>query len=228
MLSIRHYLTRRLTGREAAAVVVIVATLAGLGYLTCKFITARLLEARVSSATPKVCASIRQQRRALLGAIEAYKAHFGIYPPDHIMSRQPLVVDPVNNPLLYELAGVTFNPTNQMFELGRLEPADAKYVKEFFHCDGFKNCGEQADQVKNFLPGVNLPARQLHDDPDVFALSFPLYSEPLDPAVMYEMDASPWRYVSTSPTNNPGKFDLWIELKTKTRTVTIGNWEAAQ
>src|SRR5260370_41465299 len=117
MLSIRHYLTRRLAGREAAAVVVIVATLAGLGYLTCKFITARLLEARVSSATPKVCASIRQQRRALLGAIEAYKAHFGIYPPDHIMSRQPLVVDPVNNPLLYELAGVTFNPTNQMFEL---------------------------------------------------------------------------------------------------------------
>ncbi len=206
----------------------IAATLAGLGYLICNFITARLLEVRVSAAIPKVCASIRQQRRTLLGAIEAYKAHFGIYPPDHVTSRQPLVVDPVNNPLLYELAGVTFNPTNQMFELGRLEPPDAKYVKEFFHCDGFKNCGERVDQVKNFLPVENLPARQLHDDPDVFALDFPLYSEALDPAVIYEIGVSPWRYVSTSPTNNPRRFDLWIELKTKTRSITIGNWEAAQ
>ncbi len=228
MLEIRHYLTRRLTGREAAAVVVIVVALAGLGYLTCKFITARLLEARVSAAIQQVCASIRHQRRALLGAIEAYKAHFGVDTPDHIMRRQPLVVHSVNNPFLYELAGVTSNPTNQMFELGRLEPTDAGDVKEFFHCDGFKNCGEQADQVKKFLPGENLPARQLHDDPDVFALSFPLYSEPLDPEVMYEMEVSPWRYVSTAATNNPGKFDLWIELKTKTQTVTIGNWEAAE
>ena len=183
MPPIRHYLARRLTGREAAAVVMV-------------------------AAIPKVCASVRQQRRTLLSAIEAYKAHFGVYPPDHVTSRQPLVVDPVNNPLLYELAGVTFNPTNQMFEVGYLEPADAKYVKEFFHCDGFKNCGERVDQVKNFLPVEKLPARQLHDDPDVFALDFPLYSEALDPAVIYEISVSPWRYVSTSPTNNPGKFDL--------------------
>ncbi len=208
MPPIRHYLARRLTGREAAAVVMIAAILAGLGYLTWNFITAKLLEVRVSAAIPKVCASVRRQRRTLLSAIEAYKAHFGVYPPDHVTSRQPLVVDPVNNPLLYELAGVTFNPTNQIFEVGYLEPADAKYVKEFFHCDGFKNCGERIDQVKIFLPVENLPARQLHDDPDVFALDFPLYSEALDPAVIYEISVSPWRYVSTSPTNNPGKFDL--------------------
>jgi hypothetical protein len=92
-----------------------------------------------------VSAAIREQPRELLSAIEAYKAHFGVYPPDHVVSRQPLVVDAVKNPLLYELAGVIYNPTNKMFQLGGLEAADAKYVKEFFRLDGFKNCGERPD-----------------------------------------------------------------------------------
>ena len=50
--------------------------------------------------------------------------------------------------------------------------------------------------------------------------------------------------VNSSPTNNPGKFDLWIDVgakkqlvklgnwwidvKLKTRRVTIGNWQAAE
>lgn len=35
---------------------------------------------------------------------------------------------------------------------------------------------------------------------------------------------NPWRYVSTNPTNNPGRFDLWAEIRDKNRTNIVGNW----
>jgi hypothetical protein len=226
MLNLKQFLNRRLTGRQTAVAVLIVVVLAGLGYLAYDSITTAILDLRVQAAMPKVRAAIREQRRELLSAIDAYKAHFGVYPPDHVVSRQPLVVDAVKNPLLYELVGVIYNPTNKMFQLGRLKAAEANYVKEFFQCDGFKNCGEKPEQIKRFLTAVDLPARQLHDDPDVFAIGFFIRDERISPEVEWEFDVSSWRYVSSSPTNNPGKFDLWIEVKTKKRTVAIGNWNA--
>jgi hypothetical protein len=228
MPQFKQYFTRRLSIKEAAAVVLIVALLAGLCYGAYQLITAKVLEAKVNAAMPKVCADIREQRNALLKAIEAYRAHFGIYPPDNVISRQPLAVDPVKNPLLYELAGVVYNPTNKTLELIHLEAADAKYVKEFFHCDGLKNCGEDPGQVKRFLTIEPLPARQLHDDPDVLAVGFTVLCEGIAPEVIWEFDVSPWRYVSSAPTNNPGKFDLWNEVKTKNRRVIIGNWRAVE
>ena len=231
MRSLNHYFNRRLSPRETAGAIVLVATLAGLGYLAYTFVAARIFEARVSAAVPAVCAKIRDQRQKVVSAIEAYKAHFGVYPPDHVLSRQPLVVDAVKNALLYELIGVVYNPTNKMFAVGGLEAADAQYVKTFFHCEGFKNCAEQADQVQHFLPAfpsTAWQARQLHDDPDVFALGFAVSYEESTPEVVWEIEVTPWRYVSSSPTNNPGKFDLWIELETKNQKVTIGNWKAVE
>lgn len=228
MIRIKQYFNRRLTGRETVVIVAAVAMLAGLGYLAYVFIVAKVLEARVNAALPKVCAAIRQQRGELLKAIGAYKAQFGVYPPDHVLSRQPLVVDPVTNTLLYELVGTVYNPTNKMFQVAGLEAAEEKYVKEFFQCDGFKNSAESADKVKRFLAIEPVPARQLHDDPDVFAVGFQVPSEGVAPEVFWEFETSPWCYVSTAPTNNPGKFDLWIELKTKNQKLVIGNWKEAE
>lgn len=225
MLNIKQCLNRRLTGRQTAVAVLIVVVLAGLGYVACEFITAKLLEAKVNAALPKVCAAVRDQRGKLVNAIEAYKAQFGVYPPDHVLSRQPLVVDPVTNTLLYELVGTIYNPTNKMFQLGGLEAAEAKYVKDFFQIEGFRNCAERADGIKRLLTIEPLPARQLHDDPDVFAVGFQVPYEAIPPEVVWEFQCSPWRYVSSSPTNNPGKFDLWIDVKTKRQAVTIGNWK---
>jgi len=228
MIPLKQYFNRRLTTRETVVVTALVAVLAGLGYLGYQFAAARLLEARVDAALPKVCDAIRDQRGKLVNAIEAYKAHFGVYPPDHVISRQPLVVDPVTNTLLYELVGVIYNPANNTFQVDRLEPAEEKFVRQFLQVDGFKNCDQTPDKITRFLKLDPLPARQLHDDPDVFALGFQVYYEGMDPQITWEFDASPWHYVSTAPTNNPGKFDLWMELKTKNRQVVIGNWKAVE
>jgi hypothetical protein len=70
--------------------------------------------------------------------------------------------------------------------------------------------------------------RQLHDDPDVFAVGFQVTLMELPPEVMWEFDISPWRYTCSLPTNNPGKFDLWIEVKAHDKMVTIGNWKGVE
>jgi len=35
---------------------------------------------------------------------------------------------------------------------------------------------------------------------------------------------NPWRYNSANPTNNPGSYDLWIQLKIGGKTNLISNW----
>jgi hypothetical protein len=227
-MNLRQYFSRRLTGRETAVILVLVVVLAGLGYWAYQFAADKLLEARVRAALPKVCEEIRSQRGTLVSAIEAYKAHFGVYPPDHVLRRQPLVVHPVTNTLLYELVGVVYDPTNKMLQVGRLEAAEEKYVKDFFQCDGFKNCAETPEKITRFLKMDPLPAPQLHDDPDVFAVGFRFPYEAVSPELVWQFSATPWRYVSSSPTNNPGRFDLWIELKTRWQKVVIGNWKVVE
>ena len=37
-------------------------------------------------------------------------------------------------------------------------------------------------------------------------------------------DVNPWRYNSSSPTNNPGSYDLWIQLAFGGKTNLICNW----
>ncbi len=183
----------------------------------------------MNAALPVICAGIREQRASILAAIEAYKARFGVYPPDHVVSRNPLRVDPVKNPLLYELAGVIYNPKRKVYEVQGQESADAQYVRDFFHLQGFKNQSEDPTQIQRFLTLDPLPVHQLHDDPDVFALGFTdLYRENIAPEVVWELDISPWRYVSSSPTNNPAKFDLWIEVKAPSKSLVIGNWPTVE
>ena len=35
---------------------------------------------------------------------------------------------------------------------------------------------------------------------------------------------NPWRYNSSSPTNNPGSYDLWVQLSIGGKTNLICNW----
>ena len=228
MDEIKKFWQRRLTALETTVIVFMAAALFLAGYGVYRFAQVQILQSQVRSAAPGVYGKVRKQRETIIKAIEAYKAEFGFYPPENVLSKNPLTVDVVNNPLLYELAGTVYNPTNQMFFLGDLEPAEASFVKDFFHRSNFVNCAENDDKVKHFLSLQHSPAKQLHDDPDVFAVGFSYLMVDVPPKLLWEFDFSPWRYNHAQATNNPGKFDIWIEVKANGKVVTIGNWKAVE
>jgi hypothetical protein len=120
MPSLRQYLSRHLTFGETALVLFLVGIAARLVYLACGFISAGIHESRVNAGIPGVYAAIRHQRDAIVKAIEAYKSQFGVYPPDHLVSGQPIFVDPVTNTLLYELMGVLYDPSEKKFRVAAL------------------------------------------------------------------------------------------------------------
>lgn len=227
-VSLKQYLNRRLTLGQGMGVVVVIGLLAAAGYAGYEFVAARLLESRVKSAIPIICDEARNQRSAIVNAIEAYKVQFGSYPSDHVLSHQPLVIDPITNTLVYELGGALLDPRNGRVQVAGVEPAELGFVTNFLHCAPFRNISDNPDRVKSFLARKFIQTRQFHDDPDVFVLSFYVTSGAVPIEVAWELDFGSWRYVSTSPTNNPGKFDLWMDIRYHDRTVTIGNWKAVE
>jgi hypothetical protein len=228
MAGFRQYFNRQMTLRDTAVVIALVLMFAGLCYGVWSFVAAKLLEAHVRVAATQLSGGIRKERDEIVSAIDAYKTHFGFYPPDTVINRNLVQVDAISNRLAYELIGFVYNPTNRLYQAGRLEPAEAKFVNEFFHCDGFKNSSQREDQVKHFLPADNKYLSQLHDDPDVFALGFQMMYEGITQELANEIEISSWRYVCSAPTNNPGKYDLWLDLRAGRQNITIGNWKAAE
>jgi hypothetical protein len=117
---------------------------------------------------------------------------------------------------------------HKTYLVGHLQPADTKFVHDYFQCTGFTNCSTNEAGIHRFLPPDELQRQTLTDDTNVYALSFTVYSEKVAPEVLNEIEPGTWRYVRTSPTNNPGSFDLWIDLKGGRKTLTIGNWKAVE
>ena len=122
-------------------------------------IAAKVLEAREDAAIPGIATALRRQRAAIESALEAYKARFGDYPSDHLLSQNPLSVDPVTNTLLYELSGTLYLAGPKKFQVAGQEPAETDYVTNFFQCSHFRNCARDPGRLKHFL------AKEVHDGP---------------------------------------------------------------
>ena len=167
-------------------------------------------------------------------AIERYKAAYGFYPPDN----------PTNalfNPLYFELLGTTNiagnSPTPQYQSLDdptiQLTPSDVTAV---FGLSGFMNCSkpgsaEDARAAQNFLPGLKpgqISPSFTNQEPDGFKL---LVTSVGGPDMTYNplgmngaAGINPWRYNSSNPTNNPGAYELWVQLSIGGRTNLVCNW----
>jgi len=61
------------------------------------------LTSHARGAIPKVREETTRELRRLVSAIEGYKSSLGFYPPDHVISLNPPVIDAITNQLLYEL-----------------------------------------------------------------------------------------------------------------------------
>jgi prepilin-type N-terminal cleavage/methylation domain-containing protein len=168
-------------------------------------------------------------------AIDRYKAAYGFYPPDNHLTQtnQALI-----NQLYYELVGTTntaapgndpnYHPLDgRGLDLSGGMPAG--FVYQAFGVGGFMNCsksggGEDATAAKNFLP--DLRPNQTANISNSVAVTV-LITAVGGPDNTYKpLGASglnPWRYVCPG-TNNPGSYDLWVQLAISGKNNLICNW----
>jgi prepilin-type N-terminal cleavage/methylation domain-containing protein len=163
-------------------------------------------------------------------AIDNYKSNYGFYPPGNANN-------PAINQLYYELTGTT-NLANGDFEsLDGSSTVSSNSVNGFFGVGGFMNCskigaGEDAPKAKDFLPdlksnqigsitnGASGPGNSA--DLIVSSIDWPTAA---GAQIDVQSHNNPWRYNSSSPTNNPGAYDLWLQILIKPGlTNLICNW----
>lgn len=165
---------------------------------------------------------VRSELNQLVTAIDAYKAHFGFYPPDNPENS-------VTNQLYYELTGTIFSGAGfkPITGGGEIPP---QVIARLFNVKTLSNSARDAQEVRHF---VDLKFRQHHvvfTNPIVEVLIAPVdcptnratFAPPLPYPVSY---LNPWRYVSTKPSHNPKSFDLWAEIVIGKQQVVIGNWK---
>jgi len=168
-------------------------------------------------------------------AIESYKADYGFYPPDNPVPGN----GPLTNQLLYELIGTTTNSSASPMAFQTLDNAVTNTVAQLNtvfgpNIGGFMNCNkpgatEDARPATTYLRG--LKAGQIATDPGgvevltTAAIGDSTYQPMSDWKTLAGQPADPWRYNSSSPTNTPGAYDLWLQISVGGKLNLICNWK---
>jgi prepilin-type N-terminal cleavage/methylation domain-containing protein len=169
----------------------------------------------------KIIAKARAELAQTEMAIGAYKIALGHYPPDN-----PL--NPLLNQLYFELKGTTNTGVVYRTLDGSAEIAASPTViaNHFPGVSGFINStapggSDEGRRAKSFLP--DLKPGQIGDISTGGSerVKILVCSVPWPDKVM---PFNPIRYNSSSPTNNPGAFDLWIDVIIDGKTNRISNW----
>jgi prepilin-type N-terminal cleavage/methylation domain-containing protein len=176
------------------------------------------------------------QMAQLETAIDRYKAAYGFYPPSP--TNPPTVGNQSSyiNQLYYELVGTTNynNNNNNVYQTldGSTQIQASDVPSAFSGVGGFVNCskpgaGEDAPAARNFLP--DLKPNQVWINYTNNKVGVTLLIGPVGgPDAQYQplglQDVNPWRYNSSNPTNNPGSYDLWMQLVIGKQTNLICNW----
>ena len=173
----------------------------------------------------KIISKSRAELYGIQTLIEAYKAKLGHYPPDNPRG-------PITNQLYFELLGTTLS-NGVYVTLDGSAQISTTAIKPLFGVDGFVNCtqpggGDEARLASRFLPGLkpgqigdlttnsaNRVRVLLCSVPWPFDVNFPIANHP---------GMNPIRYNSSSPTNNPNSYDLWIDVVIDGKTNRISNW----
>lgn len=217
---------------ELLMVISIIAILAGMLVGLAPVAGVRMKESRT-----------RAELERLVTAIEAYKVKYGVYPPDTITgydARTGLpIVDPVINPLFYELSGlrvVNQGNTGYFVSLGDEDAADKRLypnqLTNFFGPtrDGFVNAATANEARRLFrFPFKESQHVEINRNPDievaVCPVPWPVGNSKFPSPIPAKPDANPWRYNSSNPIHNPGQFDLWCEIVVRGEKRIIGNWK---
>jgi prepilin-type N-terminal cleavage/methylation domain-containing protein len=184
---------------------------------------------------PVTQAVTRQKMRAVARAgvsqlevaIESYKAKTGVYPPADTNN-------PALNPLFYELGGTKLdNAGVYTTKDGSAQINAADVPKTFGTVGGFINSikgagDDDAAKAENFLKAIKstqvLAVNNLSSAPPIITVLGASLDGPIAFTNPTGTRINPWRYNSSTPTNNPKTFDLWIDIIIGGKTNRISNW----
>jgi len=158
-------------------------------------------------------------------AIGAYHAELGHYPPDNTLTPR----NPVINQLYYELKGTELKPVagGTYVTLDGSASLQAGRVKALFGADGIVNCtrgsGDTGQPAGDFLR--ELKAGQFLALSSAACTVLGTFVDgPGMLAGSSGAQINPWHYISSSPTNNPNSFDLWVNVYVGNKTNRVCNW----
>ena len=196
-----------------------------------------ILSALILGAAAYAMSKARRSRvetelATLVTAIQSYKSAKGFYPQDNPNNYS-------KSPLFYELTGTVVTIYNSS------PPIPASYYSattgdtlnamrapsDFFTVygtgvTGFVNTSTDPSQVQNFFGATAKSARTGHIiTGGVLNTIFGVpVSGPIQVATTNGAPISPWSYNSSNPTNNPGSYDLWMDVYYSGKTNRISNW----
>lgn len=203
--------------RRAFTLIELLVVIAIIGVLA-----ALILPVASSVGRVKKIDTAQAELQKLESALENYKAKYGTYPP----SSGNLVV---TNALFYELSGVTNDGVNYIPLDGSAPVTVGAFAGEF-NVGGIVNSskggGDETVYAKDFLPG--LKANQIASITNGGGSTyFYLVTSVGGPDLNYQplsgTSANPFRYLYPG-VNNPGSYDLWVQLVIVGKTNLVSNW----
>lgn len=190
---------------ELLVVIAIMGIIAGL-----------LVNLAGKASNSKKKARVSTELQQLKTVIDAFQQGKGFYPPSNGNTNNVST-----NQLYYELTGTIYKPNEKEYQTVNGELITVKTIQDFFNAGGLVNSGGDA---KNFFTGLKSSQYgELSADPSVKILVVPV--EGPNDIDVNGRKLNPWRYNSSTPTNNPGSYDLWAEILIGGKTVIIGNWK---
>jgi prepilin-type N-terminal cleavage/methylation domain-containing protein len=189
-------------------------------------LTALLVSATSGSGHAAKIAVAQAELAHMESAIGDYRANLGFYPPDNPN-------DATINPLYYELLGTTNNGLTYVTLDASAQISNSNGdINSRFNRQGFANSSTKAhssDERGAPMPFLNqLRPKQVGQiDPSqplvkilVCSIEWPdANGAPISGTLL-----NPWRYVSSHPTNNPGSYDLWVDLAIGNKIYRVSNW----
>jgi len=166
---------------------------------------------------------VQGEMKFVESAINAYYENLKVYPAEN-------PANPALNPLYYELAGTKLvgNEYQPLSGVGNITQAD---LTSFFGAGvtGFFNVTRGSDDelraAKNCLSGLR-PAQYLAA---VTNAATAVVLGTREKGALMLVDAAgqsinPWRYQTTKATNNPGRYDLWVDVIISGKNYRFCNW----
>ncbi len=192
-------------------------------------IAALLIPVAGSVSRTKKINTAQAELQLIETSLESYKAQHGFYPPSNALN-------PLNNPLYYELEGVTnSNGTYQTMD-GNTSVAVSDYSGQFNLGGVFnvsRGTGEDGAVAHNYLPGLKNSMIGFGTNNNGITFYYlvtsvggpdpgytPFLSQSL---VVTHSFYNPFRYEYPG-TNNPNSYDLWVVLSINNTKYLVCNW----